>query len=82
VTLSVAVGIVDGQSHPIVLAQLDVQQAKLVELRYFGCLGNWDLPAELGISESTVVRAWRVARAWLFDCLQPLKPPALNATPL
>ena len=41
-----------------------------------------EIAAELGISESTVVRTWRVARAWLFDCLQPLKRPALAATPL
>ncbi len=55
------------------LAQLDARQAKLVELRYFGGLENAEIAAELGISEPTVVREWRVARAWLFDRLQSLK---------
>ena len=55
------------------LAQLDARQAKLVELRYFGGLENAELAAVLGISEPTVVRDWRVARAWLYDRLQSAK---------
>jgi hypothetical protein len=36
-------------------------------------LENADLAAALGISEPTVVRDWRVARAWLYDWLQSAK---------
>jgi len=64
------------------LAQLDPRQAQIVELRYFGGLENAEIAAVLGISEPTVVRAWRVARAWLFDRLRKVKdgppsPPAV-----
>lgn len=55
------------------LAKLDPRQAQLVELRYFGGLENSEIAAVLGISEPSVVRDWRVARAWLFDRLQPPK---------
>jgi len=53
-----------------VLSQLDERQAKLVELRYFGGLDNAEIGAVLGISEPTVVRDWRIARAWLFHRLK------------
>ena len=59
------------------LAQLDARQAQLVELRYFGGLDNAEIASVLGISEPTVVRDWRLARAWLFDRLQPAKPERL-----
>lgn len=61
------------------LAQFDTRQAQLVELRYFGGLDNAEIASVLGISEPTVVRDWRFARAWLYDRLQFVKrepPPA------
>jgi RNA polymerase sigma-70 factor (ECF subfamily) len=60
------------------LAQLDARQAHFVELRYFGGLDNAEIASVLGISEPTVVRDWRVARAWLYDRLRskPDAPPA------
>jgi len=58
------------------LAELDPRQAQVVELRYFGGLDNVEVAAVLGISEPTVVRDWRVARAWLFDRLQPRIDPS------
>lgn len=53
------------------LSRLDPRQAQVVELRYFGGLGNGEIAEFLGISEPTVVRDWRVARAWLYSRLQP-----------
>jgi RNA polymerase sigma factor (TIGR02999 family) len=53
------------------LAELDPRQVQVVELRYFGGLENPEIAAVLGISEPTVVRDWRAARAWLFARLQP-----------
>lgn len=53
------------------LAALDSRQAQVVELRYFGGLENAEIGAVLSISEPTVVRDWRVARAWLYQRLQP-----------
>ncbi len=52
------------------LAQLDARQAQVVELRYFGGLENGEIAAVLGVSEPTVVRDWRAARAWLYDRLR------------
>jgi RNA polymerase sigma factor (TIGR02999 family) len=47
------------------LAALDPEQARLVELRYFGGLTIQETAAALGISPATVKREWAVARAWL-----------------
>ena len=52
------------------LSKLDPRQAQVVELRYFGGLENGEVAAVLGISEPTVLRDWRVARAWLCSRLQ------------
>lgn len=55
------------------LANLDARQAQVVELRYFGGLDTAEIAAVLNISESTVIRDWRFARAWLFERLKPSK---------
>lgn len=47
------------------LAALDPEQARLVELRYFGGLTLEETGAVLGVSAATVKREWAVARAWL-----------------
>ena len=47
------------------LATLDPQQARIVELRYFGGLSIEDSAAALGVSPATVKRHWTLARAWL-----------------
>ena len=47
------------------LARLDPQQARLVELRYFGGLTIEETAEVLGISPATVKREWRLARTWL-----------------
>jgi len=47
------------------LAELDPQQARLVELRFFGGLSIEETAAVLGTSPATVKRHWNVAKAWL-----------------
>lgn len=47
------------------LAALDAQQARVVELRYFGGLSIHETAEALGVSEATVKRDWATARAWL-----------------
>lgn len=47
------------------LAEFDSQQAKIVEMKFFGGLTNEEVAEVLGISDSTVKREWRMARAWL-----------------
>jgi RNA polymerase sigma factor (sigma-70 family) len=47
------------------LAQLDERQARVVECRFFGGMEVLETAQVLGISEATVLRDWRAARAWL-----------------
>ena len=47
------------------LADLDERQSRVVELRFFGGLSVAETAAVLGISGETVMRDWKVARAWL-----------------
>jgi len=47
------------------LAALDPEQARLVELRYFGGLTIEETAEALGVSPATVKREWALARAWL-----------------
>ena len=47
------------------LAQLDPDQARLVELRYFAGLTIEDTAEALGVSPATVKREWTTAKAWL-----------------
>jgi RNA polymerase sigma factor (TIGR02999 family) len=48
-----------------VLARLDPQQSRIVELRFFGGLSIDETAAVLGISPATVKRDWATARVWL-----------------
>jgi RNA polymerase sigma factor (TIGR02999 family) len=47
------------------LAELDPQQARIVELRFFGGLSVEETADLLGISSATVKRDWAMAKAWL-----------------
>jgi RNA polymerase sigma factor (TIGR02999 family) len=47
------------------LAQMNPRQATVVESRFFGGLEMAEVSELLGISEATVLRDWRAAKAWL-----------------
>lgn len=47
------------------LSQIDKRAAKVVELRYFGGMKDPEVAAVLGVTERTVGRDWRKARAFL-----------------
>ena len=47
------------------LAELDPQQSKVIELRFFGGLSIEETAEAIGISPATVKREWVTARAWL-----------------
>jgi len=49
------------------LAEFDPKQAKIVELKFFAGLTNEEIAEVLSISDSTVKREWRIAKAWLHD---------------
>jgi RNA polymerase sigma factor (TIGR02999 family) len=48
------------------LEQIDPEQARIVELRYFAGLSIEDTAAALRMSPATLKRRWALARAWLF----------------
>lgn len=48
------------------LAQMDQTKARIVELRYFGGLSVEETAEVLGVSQITVKRHWRMAKAWLY----------------
>jgi len=55
------------------LKQTDKRKADVVMLRYFAGLTIEETASALGISEPTVERDWRFARALLYDQLGPMK---------
>ena len=61
-----AAGILELEDALESLAQADERKARIVELCYFGGLEQHEIAEALGISESTVKRELRIARAWLF----------------
>ena len=49
------------------LSEWDARQARVVELRFYGGMTEEEIGAVLGMSERTVKRDWKQARAWLYD---------------
>ncbi|MFL6414402.1 MAG: ECF-type sigma factor, partial [Bryobacteraceae bacterium] len=47
------------------MAQFDSRKARVIELRFFGGLSVEEAAAVLEISPQTVMRDWRLAKAWL-----------------
>jgi RNA polymerase sigma factor (TIGR02999 family) len=48
------------------LAKIDPRKSQVVELRFFGGLSAEETAEELKVSQRTVEREWRLARAWLY----------------
>lgn len=53
------------------LASVDLQQSRVVELRFFAGLSVEETAEALGISPATVKRDWATARLWLYHELRP-----------
>jgi RNA polymerase sigma factor (TIGR02999 family) len=60
------------------LEERDPQQARIVELRYFGGLTVEEIAAALGVSAGTVKRDWTAAKEWLHAQLRPAGAPFLD----
>lgn len=54
------------------LERMDEQQAKIVEMRFFGGMNNKEIAEALGISQRTVARDWETARLWLYRELRTI----------
>jgi len=49
------------------LSKLDERKGRVVELRFFGGLSVEETAAVLHVSQETVMRDWKLARAWLLS---------------
>ena len=58
------------------LAEMDSRKAQVIEMRFFAGLSVEETATILKVSQDTVLRDWRLARAWL---LAELKGDAKNA---
>ena len=50
-------------------AALDPRKAKMIELRFFGGMSVEETAQALEVSRETVLRDWRLAKAWLLKRL-------------
>jgi RNA polymerase sigma factor (sigma-70 family) len=47
------------------LALLDLRKSQVVEMRFFGGLSVKETAVALNVSAETVMRDWKLAKAWL-----------------
>jgi RNA polymerase sigma factor (TIGR02999 family) len=62
------------------LAEIDPEQSRIVELRYFGGLTIEETAEVMKTSPATIKREWAMARAWLHQALtnnEPAAPPSI-----
>ena len=57
------------------LAAVDESLARIVDLRFFGGLDHDEIATLLGVSNPTVRRRWRLAKAWLYRRLSNSEAP-------
>jgi RNA polymerase sigma-70 factor (ECF subfamily) len=55
------------------LAEVDARKSQVVEMRFFGGLTVEETADALGVSPETVMRDWKVAKAWLSRELAPAR---------
>jgi DNA-directed RNA polymerase specialized sigma24 family protein len=48
---------------------VNARAVRVVEMRFFGGLGEAEAADALGVSVATLKRDWAFARAWLYDRL-------------
>ena len=48
------------------LEEIDPQQSRIIELRYFGGLTIEEAAEAMRLSPATIKREWSTARAWLY----------------
>jgi RNA polymerase sigma factor (TIGR02999 family) len=64
------------------LAEIDPQQSRIIELRYFGGLTIEETAEVMKLSPATIKREWSMARAWLHHSLsgEDLDQPAQSSS--
>ena len=62
------------------LAEIDPRKSRIVELRFFGGLSEEEVALVLHITDRTVRREWRLAKAWLYSEITGVEHPARSQT--
>lgn len=71
------VALVDGVAEDMIdldaaltrLAEVDPRKVQVVEMKFFAGMTNQEVATALSVSEPTVERDWKLARAWLIDAM-------------
>ena len=66
---AVAEEILDLDAALSTLANIDQRKVRIVEMKFFGGMTNQEVAVALGISDATVERDWKLARAWLINTI-------------
>lgn len=82
ISLDEGLMVTDERAHELValddalneLAEFDEQKGRIVELRFFGGLTIEETAEVLGIGTATVIREWRMAKAWLYQSISGDEP--------
>lgn len=58
------------------LGRVDMRKVRIVEMKCLAGMTNQEIATALGISDATVERDWKFARAWLIDAMRtpPVQP--------
>ena len=56
------------------LSELDERKGRVVEMRFFGGLSEKEIAEALIVSQETVRRDWRLAKSWLRNRLNEIRP--------
>ena len=84
VTFTDALAVSDEPGHDLValddalqaLAKFDERKSRVIELRFFGGLSVEETATVLSVSADTVMRDWKLAKAWLLRELSGASPDA------
>jgi len=87
VTFDEGLQVADERSHDLIavdealeaLAKFDGRKSRVVELRFFGGLSVEETASVLGVSPDTVMRDWKLAKAWLLTEIRGPHPPSSRA---
>jgi RNA polymerase sigma factor (TIGR02999 family) len=89
VTLDDALAVTTDRGHDLValddalqaLAVFDERKSKVIELRFFGGLSVEETASVLQVSVDTVMRDWKLAKAWLLREMRDRSAPSRYQRP-
>ncbi len=62
------------------LGEIDARKVRIVEMKHLAGMTNQEVATALGVSDATVERDWKLARAWLINAMRALTPAQPDGT--